>query len=66
MNLSAQGAKRVALTGGIATGKSRCLSVLRALGVPTIDADQLARDVVSPGTPGLAAIVRRFGQQILE
>jgi dephospho-CoA kinase len=56
----------VALTGGIATGKSRCLSVLRALGVPTIDADQLAREVVAPGTDGLWAIVRRFGQQILE
>lgn len=57
---------RVALTGGIATGKSRCLSALRALGVPTIDADQLAREVVAPGTDGLGAIVRRFGQQILD
>jgi dephospho-CoA kinase len=57
---------RVALTGGIATGKSRCLSVLRTLGVPTIDADELARDVVAPGTDGLWAIARRFGQQILE
>jgi len=66
MNLSAQEAKRIALTGGIATGKSRCLSVLRSLGVPTIDADQLAREVVAPGTDGLWAIVRRFGQQILE
>jgi dephospho-CoA kinase len=57
---------RVALTGGIATGKSRCLTVLRALGVPTIDADQIARDVVASGTDGFWAIVRRFGQQILE
>jgi dephospho-CoA kinase len=57
---------RVALTGGIATGKSRCLSVLRELGVPTIDADQLARDVVAPGTPGLKEILRRFGQALLE
>jgi dephospho-CoA kinase len=65
MNLSAQRAKRVALTGGIATGKSRCLSVLRALGVPTIDADQLARDVVAPGTSGLHAIVDRFGGAVL-
>jgi dephospho-CoA kinase len=54
-------AKRIALTGGIATGKSRCLSVLRELGVPTIDADQLAREVVAPGTPGLRAVVERFG-----
>jgi dephospho-CoA kinase len=56
---------RVALTGGIATGKSRCLSVLRALGVPTIDGDQLAREVVAPGTTGLHAIVDRFGGDVL-
>jgi dephospho-CoA kinase len=65
MNLSKASPKRVALTGGIATGKSRCLSVLRALGVPTIDADQLARDVVAPGTSGLHAIVDRFGGAVL-
>lgn len=59
-------AKRIALTGGIATGKSRCLSVLRGLGVPTIDADQLAREVVAPGTPGIKELIRRFGQMLLE
>ena len=59
-------AKRVALTGGIATGKSRCLSVIRSLGTPTIDADQLAREVVAPGTAGLRAIVERFGPTVLE
>lgn len=58
-------AKRIALTGGIATGKSRCLAVLHALGVPTIDADQFARDVVAPGTPGLQAVVARFGRGVL-
>jgi dephospho-CoA kinase len=58
--------RRVALTGGIATGKSRCLAAIAALGVPTVDADRLAREVVAPGTPGLTAIVRRFGQSILE
>lgn len=58
--------RRVALTGGIATGKSRCLAVIAALGVPTLDADQLAREVVAPGTAGLRAIVERFGQAILD
>ena len=65
MNLSEASPKRVALTGGIATGKSRCLSVLRHLGVPTIDADQLAREVVAPDTSGLHAIVDRFGGAVL-
>jgi dephospho-CoA kinase len=39
---------------------------LATLGVPTIDADVLARDVVQPGTPALAAIVRRFGSEVLD
>jgi dephospho-CoA kinase len=52
---------RAALTGGIATGKSYCLAQFAALGVPTIDADQLARDAVEPGTPGLRAVADRFG-----
>jgi len=55
----------VALTGGIATGKSRCLATIAALGVPTIDADQLARDVVAPGTSGFEAIVDRFGRDVI-
>jgi dephospho-CoA kinase len=58
--------KRVALTGGIATGKSVVRGELERLGVPTIDADTVARDVVAPGTPGLAAIVVRFGQDVLD
>jgi dephospho-CoA kinase len=58
--------KRVALTGGIATGKSVVRGELERLGVPTIDADVLARDVVAPGTPGLAAIVARFGDGVLD
>lgn len=57
---------RVALTGGIATGKSYCLGRFAALGVPTIDADQLARLVVAPGTPVLRAIVERFGDDVLQ
>ena len=56
---------RAALTGGIATGKSFCLRRFAAHGVPTIDADQLARDAVDPGSPGLAAIVARFGDGVL-
>jgi dephospho-CoA kinase len=56
---------RAALTGGIATGKSACLARFAALGVPVIDADSLARDVVAPGTPGLAEVVARFGRSVL-
>ena len=55
---------RVVLTGGIATGKSTVGRVLREAGLPVIDADQVARDVVAPGTPGLAAIVSRFGTAV--
>jgi len=56
---------RIALTGGIATGKSYCLSRFAALGVPTIDADILAREALAPGTPGLQAVVARFGSGVL-
>jgi dephospho-CoA kinase len=56
----------VALTGGIATGKSHVLRRLAARGVPTIDADVLARDVVQPGMAALDAIVRRFGGDVLD
>jgi dephospho-CoA kinase len=56
---------RVALTGGIATGKSTVARALRDLGVATIDADRLARDAVAPGSPGFEAVVRRFGPSIV-
>ena len=56
---------RVALTGGIATGKSYCLGRLAALGMQAIDADALAREAVAPGTPGLAAVTARFGPAVL-
>ncbi len=56
---------RVALTGGIATGKSYCLARFAAHGVATIDADVLARDAVAPGTAGLSAIAARFGPGVL-
>jgi dephospho-CoA kinase len=58
--------KRIALTGGIATGKSHVLAVFKALGVPTIDADVLAHEVVAPGSAGLAAVVSRFGPDVLD
>ena len=56
---------RIALTGGIATGKSYCLRRFAELGVPAIDADRLARDAVAPGTPGLAAVAARFGGGVI-
>jgi dephospho-CoA kinase len=58
--------KRIALTGGIATGKSHVRAEFERLGVPTIDADVLAREVVEPGAPALAQIVSRFGAQVLD
>lgn len=48
------------LTGGIATGKSTVTQMLRELGLPVIDADALAREVVEPGRPALAEIAARF------
>ena len=50
----------VGLTGGIASGKSTVTAMFRTLGAEVIDADQVARDVVAPGTPGLAEVARRF------
>jgi dephospho-CoA kinase len=56
---------RIGLTGGIATGKSYVVRRLRAAGVPVVDADLLAREAVAPGTAALAAIVERFGPELL-
>jgi dephospho-CoA kinase len=56
---------RVALTGGIATGKSHCLRRFAELGAPTIDADTLAKQAVEPGTPGFRAVIQRFGAGVL-
>lgn len=52
---------RVALTGGIATGKSHCLRQCTALGAPVIDADALAHAALAPGSPGAAAVLAAFG-----
>jgi dephospho-CoA kinase len=56
---------RVALTGGIGTGKSYCLERFARLGAPVIDADVLAREAVAPGTPALEAVAARFGSGVL-
>lgn len=55
----------VGLTGGIASGKSSVAALLRDAGAETIDADQVAREVVEPGTSGLAQVVEVFGEAIL-
>lgn len=55
----------IGLTGNIATGKSEVARMLRELGAHVIDADQLAREVVEPGQPALAEIVRGFGDDVL-
>lgn len=56
---------RVGLTGGIASGKTTVTKLFAALGVPIIDTDELAREVVQPGGPVLARIVERFGREVL-
>jgi dephospho-CoA kinase len=58
--------KKVALTGGIATGKSHVLQLLRARGVPCLDADELAHGVTAAGTEATAAIAVRFGSDVLD
>lgn len=55
----------IGLTGGIASGKSHVADRFAALGAPVLDADQVAREVVEPGTPGLKRIVDSFGRQAL-
>jgi dephospho-CoA kinase len=55
----------VGLTGGIASGKSTVARAFVERGIPVIDADQLAREVVAPGSAGLAAIVQTFGEEVL-
>lgn len=57
--------RRIALTGGIACGKSVAARVLRAEGIPVCDADDLAHAAIKPGTPAHRAIVRAFGKTVL-
>ena len=58
-------AKLIGLTGGIASGKSAVAQMLVKLGARHIDADEVAREVVQPGTPGLSKIVEVFGPDVL-
>jgi dephospho-CoA kinase len=57
---------RVGLTGGIGAGKSEVSKRLAALGAVVVDADKAAREVVEPGTPGLARIAETFGRGVLQ
>ncbi|MFF3966834.1 dephospho-CoA kinase [Streptomyces griseorubiginosus] len=56
---------KVGLTGGIGAGKSEVSKLLVEHGAVLIDADRIAREVVAPGTPGLAAVVEAFGEEVL-
>jgi len=56
---------RIALTGGIASGKTTVADLFAALGVPVIDTDVIAREVVEPGQPALAQVVEEFGSDVL-
>jgi dephospho-CoA kinase len=56
----------IGLTGGIGSGKSSAARRFAELGALVIDADQVAREVVEPGTEGLAAVVAEFGEQLLD
>ncbi len=55
----------IGLTGGIASGKSTAARTLAELGARVVDADEVAREIVAPGQPALAEIVRTFGREML-
>ncbi|QES50666.1 dephospho-CoA kinase [Streptomyces venezuelae] len=56
---------KIGLTGGIGAGKSEVSRLLAQYGAVIVDADRIAREVVEPGTPGLAAVVEAFGPEVL-
>ncbi|MEV0279573.1 dephospho-CoA kinase [Streptomyces sp. NPDC050610] len=56
---------KVGLTGGIGAGKSEVSRLLASYGAVVVDADKIAREVVEPGTPGLAAVAAEFGPEVL-
>lgn len=57
--------KVIGLTGGIGMGKSTCAQLLRDRGIPVVDTDDLAREVVEPGQPALAHVIEAFGADIV-
>jgi dephospho-CoA kinase len=57
---------RVGLTGGIASGKTTVALRFKELGVPVVDADEIAHALVAPGQPGLAEVVAKFGTEVLK
>ena len=66
MTVPTQRPFRVALTGGIASGKTTVANLFAARGIPVIDTDLIAREVVEPGQPALAEIVKDFGPGVLD
>jgi dephospho-CoA kinase len=65
LHIKVGGVLRVGLTGGIGAGKSTVAKRLEELGALVIDADQIAREVVAPGTPGLEAVIKEFGSGVV-
>lgn len=57
---------RIGLTGGIASGKTTVANLFAAHGIPIIDTDQIAREIVAPGQPALARVVEAFGHDVLD
>lgn len=57
--------KWIGLTGGIASGKSTVSRTLQSHSIPVIDADEIAKEVVKPGSPGLKSVVQTFGEEFL-
>lgn len=60
------GPLRIGLTGGIGSGKTTACNLFKGMGVPVIDADQVTRDLTSPGKPALDAIARTFGRELIK
>ena len=65
MHRTTDNVMRIGLTGGIASGKSLVADHFAELGIPVIDTDQVARDIVAPGEPALGEILATFGRDIL-